>query len=165
VPAVITAARAAGLRIGIDLADVLGPVPGTGSTGLLVEGLIRRLPTVDLDAVVLAAAGTRDAAARGTVADVAAALGRRLGVPGLAAYASAAAPTPGAAVSALRAAGLERVGMAAYFVAPGLLHDVAVESAVSAGAVFAGPPLGDAPELVELVAGRVEAAESRLIAA
>jgi sirohydrochlorin ferrochelatase len=168
VPAVVAAARDAGLRIDVDVADVLGERfarPSAAGPGLLVEGLVRLLPDLDVDALVLAAAGTRDAAARATVAGVAAALGRRLGVPSVAAYASAAAPTPGAAVSALRAAGCERVGVAAYFLAPGLLYDVAVESAVSAGAVFAGPPLGDAAELVALVGARVEVAASRWVAA
>jgi sirohydrochlorin ferrochelatase len=156
VPAVATAARTAGLRIDVEIADVLGPVSKP-----LVDGLIRRLPEAGLDAVVLAAAGTRNAAARATVADAAAALGRRLGVPCEAAYASAAPPTPAAAVSTLRAAGASRVGMAAYFLAPGLLYDVAVESALSAGAVAIAPPLGDAPELIRMVTARVGSTLSR----
>ena len=161
VPAVVTAAGEAGLPISIDVTDVLGP-----ASDLLVEALIRRLRSEDLDAVVLAAAGTRDAAARGTVDGVAAALGRRLGMPCAAGYASATAPTPGEAVRALRAAGASRVGMAAYFLAPGLLYDVAVESARAAGAVAVSDPLRDAPELVRLVASRVDAAEpARLRAA
>jgi sirohydrochlorin ferrochelatase len=160
VPAVATAARTAGLRIDVEIADILGPV----STPL-VDGLIRRLPEGDIDAVVLAAAGTRNAAARATVADAAAELGRRLGVPCEVAYASAAPPTAAVAVSALRAAGASRVGMAAYFLAPGLLYDVAVESALSAGAVAIAPPLGDAPELVRLVTARVGSALSRRLVA
>jgi sirohydrochlorin ferrochelatase len=160
VPAVATAARTAGLRIDVEIADILGPV----STPL-VDGLIRRLPEGDFDALVLAAAGTRNAAARATVADAAAALGRRLGVPCEVAYASAAPPTAAVAVSALRAAGASRVGMAAYFLAPGLLYDVAAESALSAGAVSIAPPLGDAPELVRLVTARVGSALSRRLVA
>jgi sirohydrochlorin ferrochelatase len=160
VPAVATAARTAGLRIDVEIADILGPV----STPL-VDGLIRRLPEGDIDAVVLAAAGTRNAAARATVADAAAELGRRLGVPCEVAYASAAPPTAAVAVSALWAAGASRVGMAAYFLAPGLLYDVAVESALSAGAVAIAPPLGDAPELVRLVTARVGSALSRRLVA
>jgi sirohydrochlorin ferrochelatase len=155
VPAVVAATRDAGLRIDVDVADVLG-----GDSDLLVTGLIRRLPVACLDAVVLAAAGTRDAVARATVADAAAALGERLGIPSAVAYASAAAPTPGEAVSALRAGGACRVGMATYFLAPGLLYDVAVDSALAAGAVAVAPPLGDAPELVRLVASRVDGALS-----
>ncbi len=103
---------------------------------------------------MLAAAGTRDPAARRTVEDAAAALGARLGLPCTVAYASAAAPTAAEAVTALAA---PRVGVAAYFLAPGLLYDNAVASARSAGAVAVAPPLGDAPELVELVGERVRA--------
>jgi sirohydrochlorin ferrochelatase len=144
----------------VELADVLGPVSPP-----LVDGLARRLPTGDLDAVVLAAAGTRDAAARATVAQAAAALGTRLGLPCTAAYASAASPTAGAAVERLRAAGRARVGVAAYFLAPGLLYDVAMTSALAAGAVATAGPLGDAPELVRLVQSRVHTATSRRLLA
>jgi sirohydrochlorin ferrochelatase len=170
VPAVVGAAREAGLPIDVTLSDVLGPVPpgqsapassGLASTALvpvlLVDGLVRRLPTTDLDAVVLAAAGTRDATARRTVEDAAAALGARLGLPCTVAYASAAPPTAGEAVASLSAG---RVGVASYFLAPGLLYDNAMASARAAGAVAVAPPLGDAPELVELVAARVHAATS-----
>jgi sirohydrochlorin ferrochelatase len=108
--------------------------------------------------VVLVAAGTRDAAARSTVEEAAAALGSRLGLPSAVAYASAAPPTAAVAVSALRAAGASRVGVAAYFLAPGRLYDAAVESALSAGGVAAAPPLGHAPELVRLIGMRVDEA-------
>jgi sirohydrochlorin ferrochelatase len=159
-PAVVSAA-AESLRIDVRLADVLGPV-----SPILVEGLVRRLAATGLDAVVLAAAGTRDAAARATVEEAAAALGERLGVPCAVAYASASPPTAGVAVERLRAAGGRRVGMAAYFLAPGRLYDVAVESAVAAGAVAVAEPLTDAPELVRLVQSRVDAvSEAGLLAA
>jgi len=159
VPAVLEAARS--LPVDVSLADVLGPV-----SPLLLDGLARRLGGQPLDAVVLAAAGTRDAAARATVAEAAGALGARLGVPSRVAYASAAPPTAGAAVAGLRALGARRVGVASYFLAPGRLHDVAVESALAAGACMVAPPLTDAPELVRLVQGRVDAARgSGLIAA
>ena len=148
VPAVLDEAR--DLPIDVRLADVLGPV-----SDLLVDGLIRRLPTVDLDAVVLSAAGTRDPAARATVEQAALALGARLGLPCTVAYASAAPPMPGDAV---RASGAARVGVASYFLAPGLLYDKAVSSAISAGAIAVAPPLGDAPEVVALIAYRVAAA-------
>jgi len=155
VPAVLEEARE--LPLEVRLADVLGPV-----SDLLVDGLIRRLPAAGLDAVVLVAAGTRDAAARRTVVAAADALGRRLGLPCTAAYASAASPTAGEAVASFGAA---RVGVASYFLAPGLLYDKAMESARSAGAVVVAEPLGDAPELVELVTARVRAATAGRFAA
>ncbi|MEV6629409.1 CbiX/SirB N-terminal domain-containing protein [Actinoplanes sp. NPDC051470] len=147
IPAVLD--EAASLDLDVALTDVLGPV-----SDLLVDGLVRRLPSTELDAVVLAAAGTRDAAARTTVADAADALGARLGLPSAVAYASAAPPTAGEAVRSLPG----RVGVASYFLAPGLLYDKAVESALEAGAVAVAPPLTDAPEVVSLIEGRVRAA-------
>jgi sirohydrochlorin ferrochelatase len=160
VPGEVAAARAAGARLDVDVSDVLGPASPS-----LVDGLIRRMPVAGLDAVVLAAAGTRDAAARSTVEDAAVALGARLGVSSAVAYASAAPPRAGEAVARLRAAGADRVGMAAYFLAPGRLYDIAVESALAAGAVAAAQPLGDAPEMVELVEARVLAAVGRHVLA
>jgi sirohydrochlorin ferrochelatase len=164
IPAVLEAASS--LPVLVTLADVLGPqhrvVPP-----LLVDALVRRLPTDGLDAVVLAAAGTRDSAARTTVEWVADALSARLSLPCLAAYASAATPTPGAAVDLLRASGARRVGVSAYFLAPGFLYDRAAASAVEAGAVAVAvaPPLTDAPELVRLVEARVRAVAARTPAA
>jgi sirohydrochlorin ferrochelatase len=143
-----------------DLTDVLGP-----ASPLLLDALIHRLPPVEVDAVVLASAGTRDAAARATVADAATALGVRLGVPAVASFASAASPTSGEAVAALRAAGARHVGVASYFLAPGLLYDKAVASALEAGAVAVAEPLGDAPALVRLVESRVVAALDRALVA
>ncbi|WP_422774910.1 sirohydrochlorin chelatase [Plantactinospora sp. WMMC1484] len=111
-----------------------------------------------VDAVVLAAAGTRDAAARETVEQVAEALGARLGLPARVGYASAAPPTAGTAVTALRSAGARRVAVATYFLAPGRLCETAMASARQAGAVALAAPLGDAPELVRLVLARADAA-------
>lgn len=160
VPGEIAAARADGLGLDVETADVLGPFDGQVSP-LLLDGLETRLTesvTRGLDAVVLAAAGTRDAAARATVGWAAAALGERLGVPCRVAYASAAAPLSGDAVAELRAEGHERVGLASYFLAPGLLYDNTVRSAREGGVTAVAEPLTDTPGLVRLVAGRIRAA-------
>ncbi|MEV6845875.1 CbiX/SirB N-terminal domain-containing protein [Actinoplanes sp. NPDC051411] len=161
-PAVLS--EAASLPLSVSLAPVLGPSVSAPVSPHLIEGLVRRLPDADLDAVVLAAAGTRDAAARSTVEDAANALSARLRLPCTVAYASAAPPAAGEAVSRLRAAGARRVGVAAYFLAPGLLYDNAVRSAREAGAVAVAEPLGDAPDLVRLVTARVDAAVRRPLA-
>lgn len=138
------------------LADVLGPDP------LLVDGMCRRLSELDgigaIDGVVMIAAGTSDATARSTVEEMAAELGRRLGVPCRVGYASASAPTPGEAVVALRDAGARRIVGASYFLATGRLYTAAVRSAVDAGAVDVAAPLGTADELVQLVVARAHAA-------
>jgi sirohydrochlorin ferrochelatase len=148
VPAVLSAA--AGLPVSVTLAEVLGAAPS------VIEGLVRRLPAERLDAVVLAAAGTRDTAARKTIEGAARALSARLSVPCVASYASAAPPLPGAAVDLLRASGARRIGVAAYFLAPGHLYDLAARSALEAGAVAVAEPLADAPEIARLVAARVD---------
>jgi sirohydrochlorin ferrochelatase len=161
VPDALRAARAAGLRVPVAVADVLGPPAGGAVDDLLLAGLRRRLAAAGsgFDAVVLAAAGTRDAAARQTVVRAAGALGGSLGLPARVAYASAAAPTGAEAVADLRASGAERIGVAAYFLAPGLLYDTVVGSALEAGAVAAAHPLEGVPELARLVLARADVAE------
>lgn len=166
-PSVAGSVSGVGSQSGMGPFPVGGPRAAVGPVSVppdLVEGLVRRLPGAGLDAVVLAAAGTRDAAARSTVDDVANALSARLRLPCIPAYASAAPPTAGEAVGRLRAAGARRVGMAAYFLAPGLLYDNAVRSALGAGAVTVAAPLGDAPELVRLVIARVATAAPNALA-
>lgn len=161
VPAAVATAREDGLRMPVTVSEVLGPGVGEAIDGLLLTGLRRRLAEAGgpIDAVVLAAAGTRDAAARAAVAQAAGALGAALGVPCRPAYASAAPPTAGEAVAQLRAAGARRVGVAAYFLAPGRLYESAVRSARRAGAVTVAAPLGGAEELARLVLARVAAVE------
>ncbi|HET8681571.1 MAG TPA: CbiX/SirB N-terminal domain-containing protein [Micromonosporaceae bacterium] len=161
-PAVLARVRAARLPLRVSPTGVLGP-QGLAVDALLVVALRRRLEQLrqPYDAVVLAAAGTRDAAARESVAAVAATLGMAAGVPCLPAYAAAAGPTPGEAVRRLRAGGARRVAVAAYFLAPGLLYDRATASAQGTGAVSVAAPLGAAPELARLVLARVSATARR----
>ncbi|MEV6597051.1 CbiX/SirB N-terminal domain-containing protein [Actinoplanes sp. NPDC051346] len=162
VPGEITAARADGVRLEVELAEVLGPVGGRVPE-LLLDGLRARLGPVEgrMDAVVLTAAGTRSTSARATVEEAAAALGERLGVPCRVAYASAAPPLSGDVVRSLRSAGSHRVGLASYFLAPGLLWDSTVASAREAGVVAVAEPLTDTPALAALVAARVVDAGGR----
>ncbi|WP_341721398.1 CbiX/SirB N-terminal domain-containing protein [Micromonospora sp. FIMYZ51] len=158
IPAAVAAANRSGTPIAVRVTDVLGPVAAQVDPALLA-GLRRRLAEVDpgrWDALVLAAAGTRDAGARGSVGRVAAALGAALGTPTRVSYASAAPPDAGTAVARLRAAGARRVAVAAYFLAPGLFHDAVTTTARAAGAVAVSAPLTDAPELVDLVLRRVD---------
>ncbi|MFI6133451.1 sirohydrochlorin chelatase [Micromonospora sp. NPDC051141] len=154
------AVAAAGAGLDVRVTEVLGPTGGVVD-GRLLAGLRRRLGEAagaDADAVVLAAAGTRDPAARASVGRVAAALGTGLGVPCRVSYASAAPPEVGGAVRRLRSAGARRVAVAAYFLAPGRFHDGVRAAARSAGAVAVADPLADLPELAELVWRRVTAA-------
>jgi sirohydrochlorin ferrochelatase len=164
VPGVIE--KVGGLGLDIGLAPVLGPVAGPRADAvalaLLVRALRRRLDeaaTGPVDGLVLAAAGTSHVAALGTVDLVADALGTELGVPCVAGYASGAGRSTGAAVTALRERGAAGpIAVAAYFLAPGLLYDRAVGEALTAGASVAAAPLGDAPEIAELVLRRADGA-------
>jgi sirohydrochlorin ferrochelatase len=163
VPAVLAAAG-----VPARAASVLGPeAPGEDPDPLLLAALRRRLDDLGTayDGVALLAAGTRDEAARATVEASAGVLERALGVPCAAAYASAASPTGEAAVRRLRARGARRVVGAAYFLAPGFLYDRVADSALTGGAVGVAAPLGDAPEVADLVVARALAGVSALVAA
>ena len=140
----------------------LGPHPG------LLHALDRRLaeaglPAPEADtAIVLAAAGSSRPAANAAVTRVAAAWqaarGWRAVVP---AYASAASPTPGEAVAALRRGGAPRVAVATYLLAPGVFADQVRDASLAAGATAVSAPLGAAPEVADVVVERyLEAASS-----
>ena len=161
IPAQLAAGAPAGLVI--RRADTLGPHP------LLLAALERRLAgagasTAAADrgktSVVLAAAGSSDPAANAAVAAVAerlrAAGGWRRVVP---AYASAAAPSPAEAVRALRSDGRGApVVVATYLLAPGYFADKIRDTALEAGAYGVCAPLGDAPEVADVIVDRYQAA-------
>ncbi|SCK18687.1 Sirohydrochlorin ferrochelatase [Streptomyces sp. WMMB 714] len=111
-------------------------------------------------AVVLAAAGSRCPAAAEATERTAWQLRRRLGgdVPVVAAYASAARPSVGEAVRALRAGGHSRVAVASCFVAPG--HFAA--ACASRSGWISSAPIGDHPALVRLVLHRYDEARAAL---
>jgi sirohydrochlorin ferrochelatase len=166
-------ARAASAGVDVRLAEVLGPVggavPDRVPLELIVTALVRRLTEAGsasstVDGVVLAAAGSREPVAWETVGLVADALSAALGLPCRPGYASGTGPGTDAAVRALAAGGARRIAVASYFLAPGLLHDRAVERALAAGAAIAAEPLGDAPEIVDLVLARSAASRSDTLA-
>jgi sirohydrochlorin ferrochelatase len=167
IPAVLRAATARGCGAReIRYGEPLGPHP------LLLRVLERRLaqagvPAGDPDtSVVLAAAGTSDPAARAAIREVAAGWQRRRGwrevvtaycasLAGETPDGSAAAPTPGAAVSALRArAAGGRVVVASYLLAPGRFATQVAAESLTAGADAVGGVLGAAPELADIVLAR-----------
>jgi sirohydrochlorin ferrochelatase len=156
VPAAVGRARAAlASRAHILVAEPLGPDP------LLTEALESRLRELGVwpgdpdTAVVLASAGTSDAAARGVLETVAGRWARTGWHSVIPAYAAAAAPDAARAVASARAAGARDVVIASYFLAPGLLADRIATAApgVPMAAPFATPAEVD-PALLRLVLRR-----------
>ncbi|MFF8281046.1 sirohydrochlorin chelatase [Streptomyces lateritius] len=152
----LPAAAAAAPALRTRIAAPLGPHP------LLVEALADRLAEAGWTpadsasrsaAVVLAAAGSRDAESTADIRRTAALLGERLGgVPVVAAYASAATPTVPEALRALAARGRHRIAVASCFTAPGLF---ASRTAAHAPWIAAAP-LGAHPALARLVLHRYD---------
>ncbi len=108
----------------------------------------------ELDALVLAAAGTSDALANQSVARLARLWGAHHKLPVTAAFASSAPPATGEAVRAFRSEGRRHVAVASMFLAPGFLPDRAAELALEAGAVAVSEPLGCDPELARTILAR-----------
>ncbi|BBA97296.1 hypothetical protein RVR_2968 [Actinacidiphila reveromycinica] len=143
-----------------DAAHLRGAVaPALGPHPLLARALHDRLAqagwTDDGQAVVLAAAGSRDPEATRDTERTAALLSARLGgVPVVPAYASAARPTVSQAVDGLAARGLRRIAVASCFTAPGRF---AAQSAAAAPWIVSAP-LGAHPAMAELVLRRYDEA-------
>jgi sirohydrochlorin ferrochelatase len=155
VPQVIADAmdRHAGLQI--RMTRILGLEP------TFLEVLDRRLRDAlriarvrELDALVLAAAGSSDPIANQAMARLARVWGARHKLPVTAAFASSAPPATGEAVRAFRAEGRRHVAVASMFLAPGFLPDRAAELALEAGAVAVSEPLGADPELARTILAR-----------
>jgi sirohydrochlorin ferrochelatase len=146
-------ARHAGLQI--RMTGILGLEPS------FLDVLDRRLRDAlkearvrELDALVLAAAGSSDPLANQAVSRLARVWGARHKLPVTAAFASAAPPATGEAVRAFRAEGRRHVAVASMFLAPGFLPDRAAELAIEAGAVAVSEPLGSDPELARTILAR-----------
>ena len=149
VPEAIEASGAAG-RMDVSVAPAL--VSGEPrARGLLLRALGERLVAAhpgDVDAIVLASAGSSSAQARSAAEGVARDLGATHGVPAVAAFASAATPSPADAVRELRNGGAQNPVVASMFVAPGRLPDSVTRSVD--GVPFA-EPLGTAGTFVDLL--------------
>ncbi len=154
----------------VSYAATLGPHP------LLLRALERRLAEVEgsdpgsaraRTAVVLAAAGSTDPVANVTIERLAARwqaeAGWRAVRPG---YASAAGPTPAAAVAGLLRDGAPRVVVASYLLSPGLFADRIRRTCLAAGAAAVSPALGAAAEVADVILDRyAEAGAARSAAA
>jgi sirohydrochlorin ferrochelatase len=155
VPAAIAEATGRHPHLEIRATHVLGLEP------VFLEVLDRRLRTAlsearvrELDALVLAAAGSSDALANQAVARLARLWGAKHRLPTVAAFASAAPPTTGEAVRQFRAEGRRHIAVGSLFLAPGFLPDRAAELAVEAGAVAVSEPLGADPEVARTILAR-----------
>ncbi|MDT0203368.1 sirohydrochlorin chelatase [Nocardioides sp. AE5] len=108
----------------------------------------------ELDALVLAAAGSSDPLANQAVARLARLWGTHHKLPVKAAFAASTPPATGEAVRAFRSEGRRHIAVASFFLAPGFLPDRAAELALEAGAVAVSDPLGAHPTLARTVLAR-----------
>ncbi|MGH3413090.1 MAG: sirohydrochlorin chelatase [Marmoricola sp.] len=155
VPSAIAEASSRHEGLQIRATDILGLE--TSFLGVLDQRLrqaLRAARVMELDALVLAAAGSSDPLANQAVARMARVWGTHHHLPVTAAYASAAPPATGEAVRAFRREGRRHVAVASMFLAPGFLTDRATELALEAGAVAVSPPLGADTVLARTILAR-----------
>lgn len=164
VPQVVQAAAARHQGIGVRVADVLGTDPSllTVLDERLRESL-RSSRVRELDALVLAAAGSSDTRANAMVARLARIWGARHHLPTSVAFASTAPPSTGEAVRDFRREGRRHVAVGSLFIAPGMLPDRARELAVEAGAVAVSAPLGAHAEVARLILARYSVGALQLV--
>lgn len=169
VPLLLTEAYHAKVDVPSVVADAAARHPGLRIRATSVLGLEARFLEVldvrlrealkvarvrELDALVLAAAGSSDALANQAVARLARLWGTHHKLPVTAAFASSSPPATGEAVRAFRAEGRRHIAVASLFLAPGFLPDRAAELALEAGAVAVSEPLGAHPEVARTVLAR-----------
>jgi sirohydrochlorin ferrochelatase len=131
-------------QLAIRQADALGPHP------LLFDLLGRRLAEAGAEpgmSLVLGAVGTSDPGANAELADVAASLGATIGF-------ASGSPAITDVVAGLRGGGAKQIALATYVLAPGELADRFHD----AGADVVTEVLGAAPEIVDVVLFRYDAA-------
>lgn len=139
----------AGHHVRVDIADAVAGTPAVvaeplGPDRVLLESLTRHLPAAD--AVVLAAAGSKDPGWRASVERLGADFGA------LVAYASGSDRKVADVVAARRRQGARRIAIAAYLLADGLFYRTLRE----AGADTVTPPLSLDPEVASLVLNRYD---------
>ena len=155
VPSAVAAAAARHAGLEIRATSILGlQAQFLEVLDLRMRDALRASRVRELDALVLAAAGSSDPLANQSVARLARVWGSRHKLPVTAAFASASPPATGEAVRAFRAEGRRHIAVASLFLAPGFLPDRAAELAIEAGAVAVSEPLGAHPELARTVLAR-----------
>ncbi|MFC5678525.1 sirohydrochlorin chelatase [Aeromicrobium endophyticum] len=108
----------------------------------------------ELDALVLAGAGSSDPIANAAISRAARAWGSHHRLPTIAAFASSVPPAAGEAVRQHRADGRRHIAVGQLFLAPGVLPDRVAELAYEAGAVAVAEPLGVDVEVARVILAR-----------
>ncbi|MEV6314345.1 sirohydrochlorin chelatase [Streptomyces sp. NPDC051776] len=159
IPSVLHETPARLPRLAVRQGNVLGPSP------LLTATLERRLLEAGVrpgdrtsTGVVLASAGSSDPEASAVIADIAREWRHTGWCAVRPAFASASLPRTEDAVRTLRAEGVERVAVAPYVIAPGILPDRIAAGAREAGADVLAGVLGPSPELARLLLRRYDEA-------
>lgn len=128
----------------------------------LADRLVQAGVDAQVDALVLASAGSSSRTARLHITSLAHDLEEAHGIPVMPAFASAAAPSPTQALEALCDKGVLRPAVASLFVAPGKLTDSVVAACRD---LPVADPLGVSPAFVELLVSQARMASADAVEA
>ncbi len=151
-----SAVEASGVTERIEV-SVAPPLLSGGRPGrrLLLTALADRLIQAgadgNVDALVLASAGSSSETTRHLIGSLASDLARAHGIPVMPAFVSAGTPSLTQALEALSDKGIQRPAVASLFVAPGKLTDSVIAACPD---VPVADPLGVSPAFVELLAAQ-----------
>ncbi|MFN2478753.1 MAG: sirohydrochlorin chelatase [Pseudonocardiaceae bacterium] len=158
-PGAVARAVAAQPELAVTVADVLGPDPRLEAAVLRRLAEIGVLPGDARFGVVLAAAGSQEAGSNAAVAAVAQRLTQHTRWQVVPAFACAAQPTVPDAIASMRASGAQRIAVASWFLAPGLLPDKVIRLSLSTyRRVLLAAPLGVGYGIAQLIADRYDVA-------
>lgn len=155
-PGLLASARRRMPRLTVSVSDVLGP---DARLELLLRQRLAESAGSLVDrslGIVVAATGSSRSDANAEVAAVTSRLAATVDCAGTRHAFATSAPSVADAVAELRAGGAERIAVASWFLAPGLLPD-RVRAAVAADAVVAAP-LGADPLLARVILDRYDVA-------
>lgn len=164
VPAVTQALQAAHSALRVRASRPIGPEAALLSiVDRRLREALRTQHVTELDALVLAAAGSADIRSNALIARRARQWAAHHKLPCLTALASGTGPTAGEAVRALRVQGKRHVAVGSWFLSPGLSYVQQADEAHGAGAVAIADPLGAEPEIAEIVLTRYLRAAMELV--
>ena len=119
----------------------------------LADRLVQAGAVGDIDALVLASAGSSSETAREHIESLAHDLAHAHGIPVMPAFASAGTPSPAQALKDLSDKGIKRPAVTSLFVAPGRLPDSVISTCPD---VPVADPLGVTPAFVALLVAQAQ---------
>lgn len=164
VPQVISQIRAAHPGLRVQASRPIGPEAILLSiVDRRLRAALRQVHAAELDALVLAAAGSVDIRSNALIARRARQWGTHHRLPCLTGFANGTGPNAGDAVRTLRGQGRRHIAVGSWFLTDGVMFTRQAAAARAAGAVAVAGPLGSEDEIAQIALTRYVVAAMELI--